>query len=81
MLNLNEKPIFILATCYDGLNDIRQYDKNIIEEIDNLKTDYDVYMFSKNYKLKNKTCYTYKYSKNNIELAKEIFDMNVLNFK
>ena len=81
MLKINVKPIFILASCYDGLNDLHQYDNIIINKIDNLKTEFDIIMVSNNYKFKNKKCYTYKYSKNNIELANEIYNMNILNFK
>ena len=80
MINKNENPTFLLATCYDC--DItyfdHHYDINWLNEIDNLSNKYKIILVSKYFTFKNKKCYTYKYSENNIELANEIYKMNII---
>lgn len=77
MIEKNEKPIFILSTVYD-FNDQHNYDKDYIKKIDDLDTNYDVLMVSNNFSFSKKKCYTFEYSKTNIDLAKEIYEMNII---
>ncbi len=80
MLNKNEKPLFLLATCYDfNIKDYNHhYDIEWINNIDLLETKYKVILVSKHFKFKNKLCYIYKHSKDNIELANEIYKMKII---
>lgn len=80
MLTKNEKPLFLLATCYDfNIKDYNHhYDIDWINNIDLLETKYRVILVSKHFKFNNKLCYIYKYSKDNIELANEIYKMNII---
>lgn len=77
MLIKNEDPLFVIATKYD-LNEMHSYNNKAIKNIDELDSPFNIVMFSKHYKFNNKKSYTFQYSKNNIELAKEIYNMNVI---
>ena len=80
MLEKREKPLFLLATCYDYNIKIfnHKYDINWINKIDSLPDTYKIILVSKYFIFNNKKCYTYKHSKNNIELANEIYKMNII---
>ena len=77
MLSSNEKPIFILGTKYD-YREMHNYNPDYLKLIDDLETKYTVILVSKHFKFNNKKCYTFKHSTDNIELAKEIYKMNII---
>lgn len=76
LINCHEEPIFLLATKYE-FNEMHNYDTKYLKLIDELDTKYNTILISKYFIFNNKKYYNFKNSNNNIELAEEIYNMNI----
>ena len=71
MLELNEKPVFLIADVHD--NDIRKYNTHWLNKIDELSTNNDVILVSNNYTFAHKQTYKHMKCIDNATLAKFIY--------